>query len=584
ADFSCIGPLARKLSAELERRQKAMAVSSMRVYGMTDTLGESLSKVRRAGFTIAPEAGSQRLRDVINKGITEAVILEGANSAFKNGWSHVKLYFMIGLPTETETDLRAIVDLGVKILRLAEQEHGKKAQVTISVSSHIPKPHAPFQWLGFENRDSLRQKQKYLSRLIQQHKRLRFKWDDVDHSWLEAIFSRGDRRLNKVVELAYRRGCRFDAWTDQIKLSVWRQVFEDLSIDPEVWMQDIPLYATLPWDHLDSRVKKEFLVRELKRALKGRFSPACEKPYKKKSDHDRTDLGKPEESDKLVCYHCGLDCDLDAIRRERIESWKSLEKDRRVPAQPEGGGEVQVARATRYRAAYCKLGEFRFLSALDLTRTFTRAFSRSGIPLKFSQGFHPAPVISFGPALGVGLESAEEFLDFETIGFLRPEILLQKLNEQLPVGLQFTAVQIIDPKADSLFRIISAAEYSVSLSSKELTTEINKRLKDRFDGDLRAVHRKLVADLLKEDRIPIERISKGKRRMQDIKPLIKCIEVVNTVVPLHLRMILSTGSSGSLRPELILSKLYNCSGDLFEIRRERLLVEKGGKFCSPFEL
>ena len=157
ADFSCIGPLAQKLSAELEKRHTAMAVSSMRVYGMTDTLGESLSKVRRSGFTIAPEAGSQRMRDVINKGITEEVILNGAGTAFRNGWSHVKLYFMIGLPTETEEDLKAIVDLGLKILKLAENEHGKNAQVTISVSSHIPKPHAPFQWLGLEDRESLSQ-------------------------------------------------------------------------------------------------------------------------------------------------------------------------------------------------------------------------------------------------------------------------------------------------------------------------------------------------------------------------------------------------------------------------------------------
>jgi radical SAM family uncharacterized protein len=473
ADFSCIGPLVQKLAAELEKSQTAMSVSSMRVYGMTDSLGESLSKVRRSGFTIAPEAGSQRMRDVINKGITEDVILDGARTAFKNGWSHVKLYFMIGLPTETEEDLKAIVDLGVKILQLAEKEHGKQAQVTISVSSHIPKPHAPFQWLGLEDRDSLWQKQKYLLSLIKPHKGIRFKYHDVDHSWLETIFSRGDRRLSRVLELAYRRGCRFDAWTDKLKLGVWRQVFEDLNLDTEIWLRDIPLYAALPWDHLDSRVKKEFLIRGLKRALKGRFSPACEKPYKKKSESNRTDLGKPEQDDKLVCYHCGLNCDLDAIRQERIESWNSLERGIPVEVKSVDQSFKNLPQTvTRYRASYCKLGEFRYLSALDLTRTFTRAFARAGVPLKYSEGYHPAPSISFGPALGVGIASAEEFLDFEAIVEIPVDQLMEKLNAQLPEGLRLKSIRKIDKNAEPLFQIIQLADYSVSLESKELNVQL----------------------------------------------------------------------------------------------------------------
>ncbi|MCH8021479.1 TIGR03960 family B12-binding radical SAM protein [candidate division KSB1 bacterium] len=584
ADFSCIGPLAQKLSTELEKRQTALGVSSMRVYGMTDTLGESLSKVRRSGFTIAPEAGSQRMRDVINKGITEEVILGGADTAFRNGWSHVKLYFMIGLPTETEKDLKAIVDLGVKILKLAEQRHGKKAQVTISVSSHIPKPHAPFQWLGVEDQESLRQKQKYLLSLMKRYKRLRFKWHDVEHTWLEAIFSRGDRRLSKALELAYKKGCRFDAWTDQINLKIWREVFEELQIDTEMWMKDIPLYATLPWDHLDSLVKKDWLIRELKRAMKGQFSPACEKPYKKKSELNRTDLGKPEEDDKLVCYHCGLECDLDAIRKERIDSWMTLEKG--IPIQikeevPELKGTVD--KVTRYRASYCKLGEFRFLSALDLTRSFTRAFSRSRVPLKFSEGFHPAPIISFGPALGVGMESAEEFLDFETIVEIQPAKLLQMLNAQMPEGLRFQSLQIIDRKADALFKIISAAEYSVLLDSDDINAQIKKKVNGKFNGNLADLHQSVVTDLLNRDTIEIEKISKGRTRVQDIKPLINKLEVVNSKQPLHLRMILSTGSQGNVRPEAVLKQMYSESADLLKIKREKLFVEKKGEFYSPFE-
>ncbi|MFQ5823869.1 MAG: TIGR03960 family B12-binding radical SAM protein [bacterium] len=585
ADFSCISPLVKKLSEALVKRQTAMSVSSMRVYGLTDTLTESLSKIRRTGFTIAPEAGSQHMRDVINKGITEEVILDGARTAFKNGWNHIKLYFMIGLPTETEEDLKAIVDLGLEILKLAGKEHDRQAQVTISVSSHIPKPHAPFQWLGFENRDSLRQKQKYLLSLIKPHKRIRFKYHDVDHSWLEAIFSRGDRRLNKALELAYRRGCRFDAWTDHLKLDVWCQVFDDLNIDTDIWLKDITLFAPLPWDHLDSRVKKEFLIQELKRALNGRFSPACEKPYKKKSELNRTDLGKPEESDKLVCYHCGLECDLDAIRQERIESWNSLERG--IPVEMQAVAENfknLTQKDTRYRASYCKLDEFRFLSALDLTRTFTRSFIRAGVPLKYSKGFHPTPLISFGPALGVGMESIEEFLDFETIVEIPPDELLDILNTQLPEGLNFISLKIIDKSTESLFKIIQAAEYSVSLDSEELNQQIRKRISGNSNGNLAKLHESLVSEFLNRDTIEMTKMCKGESKKKDIRPLIKKIEVMNSRKPLYLRMVLSTGQKGGVRPEAILEKMYGVASDLFRIRREKLFVESEDHLYSPLEL
>jgi len=582
ADYSCIGPLAEKLSAELEKRKTAMAVSSMRVYGMTDSLGKSLSKVRRSGFTIAPEAGSQRLRDVINKGITEEVILGGADTAFRNGWSHVKLYFMIGLPTETDEDLTAIVDLGLKILKMASDKHGKKAQVAISVSSHIPKPHTAFQWLGLDNMEELRRKQIYLLNLIRPHQQLRFKWHDVQHTWLEAIFSRGDRRLGKAVAMAYQRGCAFDAWTDQIDLDKWRQIFDELKIDTEMWMRDIPLYAPLPWEHVDSLVKKDWLIREFKRAMKGRFSPACEKPYKKKSELNRTDLGKPTESDKLVCYHCGLECDLDAIRQERIASWNSLERGIELPEKRNADLERYPAKVTRYRAAYCKLGSFRFLSALDLTRSFTRAFKRSNVPLRFSQGYHPTPLISYGPALSVGMEGAEEYLDFEAVAEISDDILLEKLNAQMSKGLKFLSLKKIDPKTESLFRIIDTAEYSVSLVTPQLS-EFFAESMDGYQENPVTMHKKCIDSLLARETIEVYKLRKGRRRPEDIKPLIHKIEVVNGAQPMRLEMLLGTGNRGSVRPDMILKEMYGAPHELFDIRREKLLVESKKGFVSPLE-
>ncbi|MFQ5750811.1 MAG: TIGR03936 family radical SAM-associated protein, partial [bacterium] len=407
---------------------------------------------------------------------------------------------------------------------------------------------------------------------------------DVDHSWLEAILSRGDRRLGKAIKLAYGRGCRFDAWTDQFKIEVWRQVFVDLEMDTEKWLKDIPLYAPLPWDHLDSRVKKEFLVRELKRALKGRFSPACEKPYKKRNDTNRTDLGRPEENDKLVCYHCGLNCDLEAIRKERIDSWQSLGNEIPVEIQTIDERFLNAPKEiTRYRAAYCKLGAFRFLSALDLNRMFTRTFARANVPLKYSEGYHPAPLISSGPALGVGMESMEEFLDFETILAIPPDNLLIQLNSQLPEDLRFTSIKKIVRSADSLFKIIDAAEYSISLESKELNQEIRNRFNGRHDSRLIKIHESLVSRFLEQETIEMIQIRKGHKKTKNIRPLIKKIEVRNTQTPLYLRLLLSVGNDGSVRPEVILEKIYQLSPEFFNIRREKLWVEREGKLISPLE-
>jgi radical SAM-linked protein len=293
-------------------------------------------------------------------------------------------------------------------------------------------------------------------------------------------------------------------------------------------------------------------------------------------------LGKPEEDDKLVCYHCGLECDLEAIRAERIKSWRSLERG--IPVEIKTFDELFAnaeKMVTRYRAGYCKLGEFRYLSALDLIRTFTRAFARANVPLKYSEGFNPAPNISFGPALNVGMESAEEFLDFETVVEIPAEKLLAALNDQMPADLKFTSLAKIDRKAPSLFQIINAAEYSASLDSDELHQTLKARFNGKYNGNLTALHEDLVEKFLKQESIEVEQMRKGELKTRDIKPLIKSIEVVNSSEPLHLRMILSTGSGGGIRPELILEKLYGVPPEHFKIRRERLLVEKEDGIVSP---
>lgn len=643
ADYSCISPLVKTLMEEMEKKNAAISVSSMRVYGLTDMLTEEISKVRKTGFTMAPEAGSDRMREVINKGISEQEILTGARTAFSKGWSHIKMYFMIGLPTESEDDLRAIVDLAKKILDLGRREFGKGATVTVSVSSLIPKPMTPFQWLGMEDMESLRAKQKFLLELIKPHKQIKFKWHEVKHSWLEGIFSRGDRRLGEAILAAWQRGCRFDAWTDQLKFDTWIQVFEEMEMMPliEAWLKDVPLYAPLVWDHLDSLVTKEFQIREFKRALAGKFSPACEKPFKRYGE-DRVDWGDPakDKGRPYVCYTCGLECDLETIKNDRHAAWLEINSgsvaeliDERVSGsegerEQGGGGQLSVissqwqpndhktdqkagesvnrfdalnvaqlvelskAQTTnaevvsvKYRCAYKKLGEFRYLSALDLTRTFTRVFARARIPLKYSQGFHPAPLISFGPALPVGMESAEEWMDLETIIKVPTEELLAKLNAQLPEDLQFTAMREVDHRVPALFNLISAAEYSVALDKPEIDEAVRAALNVTPSGVLsRAeMHAKLLKNFLAREKILITRLRKESEKQVDIRPLIKLAEVQNGSQPMALRLILGAGSSGTLRPEEFLEALYKLPREHFRIRRERQLMESKNGLVNLLE-
>lgn len=650
ADYSCISPLVTRLMEAMEKKNAAMSVSSMRVYGLTDTLTEEISRVRKTGFTMAPEAGSERLREVINKGISAGEILAGARTAFSKGWSHVKMYFMIGLPTETDEDLRAIVDLAKKILEIGRREFGKGATVTVSVSSLIPKPMTPFQWLGMESMASLRSKQKLLLGLIRPHRQIKFKWHDVRHSWLEAVFSRGDRRLSEAILAAWRRGCRFDAWTDQLRFDTWTQVFAEMGMLPliEAWLRDIPLHATLVWDHLDSLVTKEYQIKELKRAVAGQFSPACEKPFKSYGE-DRVDWGSPgkDTGRPYVCYSCGLECDLEAIKKERHAAWREIEPGRLVRLADESGkggkGEGKVVASSqwsvvsealhaaqlaersktksvngevidaKYRCAYRKLGEFRYLSALDLTRTFSRAFARARIPLKYSQGYHPAPLISFGPALPVGVESAEEWMDFETVAMLPSEELLARLNAELPDELRFSTIHEVDTAGPALFNLISAAEYSVALDDPALDEAARLAVGGTVAGLSRPhLHAKLLEEFLGRKEILITRLHKADSRQVDIRPLIKAAEIQNgsgphpsfakeasaplscfskgaergegCAPPLAMRLVLGAGSSGTLRPAEVLEELYHLPRERFRMRREKQMAQQGTKLVSPVEI
>lgn len=256
-----------------------LSLPSLRVDNFSDELVEQLQKVRRSGLTFAPEAGTQRLRDVINKNVTEEEVLSTCDKAFKNGWTSVKLYFMMGLPTETMEDIKGIADLAQKVVDLFYQNpdrpKGKGVQVSISVASFIPKPFTPFQFEPEDTMENLREKQAYLMSCVKT-KKISVSWHETQTSLLEGVFARGDRRLNAVIARAFELGCKFDSWDEHFRYDLWTQAFEECGVDPLFYTARRRSFEEiLPWEHMDYGIPKKFFIRENQKAHKAVTTPNC---------------------------------------------------------------------------------------------------------------------------------------------------------------------------------------------------------------------------------------------------------------------------------------------------------------------
>ncbi|MEW5873925.1 MAG: TIGR03960 family B12-binding radical SAM protein [Candidatus Zixiibacteriota bacterium] len=538
ADYSCVTPLAKAVMAELQTRRVAMSVSSLRVYGVTEELAREIAKVRKTGFTIAPEAGSQRMRDVINKGVTDANIDTAAEIAFSNGWNRLKLYFMIGLPTETDEDVMGIADIAIRVREIGRRLGPRGITIVVSVSSHVPKAHATFQWVPFDDPENLRRKQKMLEDRLRPFKGIELKCHEVRLSRLEAVFSRGDRRLGRVIETAWRAGARFDEWSDWFNEQIWIRAFEETGLNPDQFLPALPTDAELIWDHIDSRVTKEFLLKDLRWGLKSRFAHPCEKPYLPKR-HD-----PPKSADgitKLVCYDCGVDCDLKAIALERDQSAAEAQvvmADKLAKLESIGPGKIPlpVVRETgefqenestlrdrdyestgnqpfeptpgplyRYRLCYSKTGLSRFLSHLETVRLIERAGNRVKWPMAFSGGFHPHPKISFGPALPVGVASEAEYFDIELTEEWEPGFLMQTLNDHLHEGFRVMEVRRITGEFPTIESLIDCYRYRVTFDT---------RVFGAIAGDIAEFDQRLQSKL-SNGGWKIERVVKRKRRIID---------------------------------------------------------------------
>lgn len=279
SDYSQIVSLLEKLNEWSKDEKVSISLPSLRVDGFTDDIMNKIKTVRKSGLTFAPEAGSQRMRDVINKNVQEEELLATCATAFEGGWTTVKLYFMIGLPTETIEDVEAIAKLGQAVVdtyyKCPNKPKGKSVRVTVSASSFVPKPFTPFQWEPQDTIPVLHEKQVHIKESITT-KKIQFNYHDADTSYLEAVFARGDRKLCKVMELACERGFHFDGWNDCFSLEKWLELFDECGIDPAFYANRRRSFdEILPWDHIDYGVTKNYLIQECKKAYENTTTPHC---------------------------------------------------------------------------------------------------------------------------------------------------------------------------------------------------------------------------------------------------------------------------------------------------------------------
>jgi radical SAM family uncharacterized protein len=275
SDYSHIEELLAGLVEDHREAGLTISLPSLRLDSFSVGLAELISQRRRTGLTFAPEAGTQRLRDVINKGLTAEDFRSTVGTAFSRGWQRVKLYFVIGLPTETEADLAGIGDMVREALRLGRRHAGRRTTISVSIAPLVPKAHTPFQWAAQDAPETLQEKVRFLQRALR-GKGIEFSWHDIPASRLEAALARGDRRLGSVILQAWRAGARFDAWEEEFQPECWGEAFQSAGLDPAFYANRTrPRAEALPWEHISCGVSKRFLWQEYRRALRGEVTPDC---------------------------------------------------------------------------------------------------------------------------------------------------------------------------------------------------------------------------------------------------------------------------------------------------------------------
>ncbi len=488
SDYTGLGETVAGIQDKLEGQRTNLALPSLRVDSVDEGLFSRISQEKPGSFTFAPEAGSQRLRDVINKNITEKDIVTTARQALESGVKSVKLYFMIGLPTETNEDLDELVALVGQVVSLAPRGG---SQIHVSISPFAPKPHTPFQWAGQISRDEIDRRNHYLARPLRRMK-VKVGLREPHTSFLEGVLGLGDGDVSRVVERAWELGARFDGWTEHFRIELWEQALAETGVDHGKYLAERDVEAPLPWDTVDAGVDKTFLQRDWRRAVKERILPDCRL--------------------EGACYDC-TSCDGDMVHifaklealggseprrgpaiptpgrqgtQERLAplpptppaavdtsvqgvGFDPRNEDGAHPGQEERKWQIwrqQAAAKCWYRIEFEKTGDMVFLGHLDFQRQLHLALRRSGLPAAYSKGYHPHPLLKFGPPLPVGVVGLRECLDIA----LERQVpgWIEEMNRTLPSGLRILRDAVVGGQTPpSIDQIVTRMDYRVVLPGSD---------------------------------------------------------------------------------------------------------------------
>jgi radical SAM family uncharacterized protein/radical SAM-linked protein len=486
SDYQGLRAVVEQTEQKMQAAQLSWAFPSLRLNSFSESLARIASRGHKSGLTFAPEAGSQRLRNVINKNITEEELFQAVEIALRNGWRLLKLYFMVGLPTETQDDLQAIVDLSARLQSVSQ----RCLMLNVTLSTFIPKPFTPFQWEPQDAVDTVQAKLDFIKPLLKQQKHIKVMARDPRTSRLEGIMSRGDRHLADAIEAAWQAGARFDAWKDCFNADLWDQVFKEQKIVTDNYLNAREIDKYLPWELIDGRISRDFLLEERQKAYRGESTPDC----------------------RLGCTGCGV-CEPRGLAMQI----KTLGSNKTEDTEAQDSGAELAKDFYRYRLQYEKKAPVRFTSHLDVIRIFQRVLQGSGLRLVYTQGYHRKPKISAGFPLPFGYTSVAEYMD---VTLMSPaEHLKEQLNAYLPNGFRLISAELISAQKCALFTSVVGFEYRVD-----------------FERELPSTLQSQVLQVLQVQSLLIERCNKAGQRQLDIRPYIQSIKVNQKLLKLHLKV------------------------------------------------
>jgi radical SAM family uncharacterized protein/radical SAM-linked protein len=538
-DYSSLPSLIKTFNSICPQSHIAISLPSLRVGAVNREILREIKSVRKTGFTIAPEAGTKRLRNVINKDFTEEEYINTLERLFAEGWQKIKLYFMIGLPTETEEDIRGIIHMTETALLKGRKITGNRVNINVGISAFVPKPHTPFQWSGQMPFKDLRVKQDILRKAFKR-KGINFKGQHVELSLLEAVFSRGDMDCAHLLEAAWRGGCRFDSWSEIFDFNKWLSASEKTGINMfRCASRSLDLDKELPWEFINTGITGAFLKSEYKKALEEEITEDC----------------------RDVCCNCGIGCNPGIRVPDVIRQMTDGEILKPVIREPKT--EIKTAHLfkktphTKLRVRFSKTGILSYLSHREVITAILRATRRAKILLVYSGGFHPHPRISFGPALPLGVEGMNEYFDIEIASKVNPLDVPHILNSSLPRGLEILEAVPVTKNSVSLDDFISRYDYKIAID--------------------KTMHKSIHSFL----ELPGYFVSRGKTKV-DIRPMVEKAEINNGYLDITL---VDTDAARVRLYELLQGMFQKPVEEIqtLSIRRARLYGSSKEGWADPLE-